>query len=136
MDPVVGVQVGDEDAPRIHALSANQLPVQVPAAPGHGAAFADHDPRLQGIEDMDELRERGAELALQGVHVAASLLVGLAGDDGADLPLHRPVGLCQRPDGAAQLVERLGVGRDQGQVRVAAPIGRSVIQLGDRVERL
>ena len=65
-----------------------------------------------------KLAEPVAELRLQRLHVRDPALVGLAGDDRHDLPLLGPVRLGKRANREAQLLERLGVGRDQGEVGV------------------
>jgi hypothetical protein len=69
VDPIVGIQVGDKDAPWVHAPLSHQEPIQEAAAPGHGAALADHDPRLQWIQDVDEVGELVAELLAQDADV-------------------------------------------------------------------
>ncbi len=105
MHPEVGVEVGDHDPARIHAALAHEQPMQVAAAPRHRAALADDDPRLQRVEDVDELGEFVAELLAQGADVLDPARIGLASDDRADLALGRPFGRGQRPDRVAQLLQ-------------------------------
>ena len=66
MHAKVGVEVGDHDPVRVHAALAHEQPMQVAAAPRHRAALADDDPRLERVEDVDELGEFVAELLAQG----------------------------------------------------------------------
>ena len=111
MDAEVGIEVGDDDAARVHPPLAHEQPIQVLAAPCHGAALADDDARLERIEDVDEVREGVAELLAQDADVLDAALVGLPRDDRDDLALRRPARLGQRPHRVPQLLERLGVGR-------------------------
>ncbi len=124
MDAVVGVQVGDEDARRVHPALAHEQPIQVATTERHGAALADHDPRLERVEDVEELAEGRPELVAQDRDVGPAGLILLASDDRNELPLAGPRRGRQGRDRLAQLVERLGVGGDERQVHVVRRIRR------------
>ena len=128
MHAEVGVEVGDQDPGGVQAALAHQQPIQVAATPGHGARLADHDAGLERVEDVDEVGEGGAELLAQGADIGDPGVIGLAGDDRADLALGRPLGLGQCADRLAQLLERLGVGRDERKVGVVVPGRKGVVR--------
>ena len=72
--------------------------------------------------------------AWQGLHVRDAGLVGLARDDRADLALRRPLRLGEGADRVPQLLERLGVGRDEGQVNQIVRRRRRIRQRLDRLQ--
>ena len=76
----------------------------------------------------------GPELLAQGRHVLDATRIGLARDDRDDLALGRPLRLRQGADRVAQLLERLGVGRDQRQVDELVDGRRRLRQRGHRIE--
>ena len=121
MDPVVAVEVGHEDIGRVE-LEADQLAVQPAPAVGHRRALADHDPRLQRVEDVEEVEEPVAEQLTEPSHVLPSGVVGLAGDDRDHDPVAGVVGLGQGADRLVQLLERLGVGRHERDVEQSSGI--------------
>ena len=115
VDTVVRVQIRDDHLVGIEA-QPGKLPVQPPSAIGHRARLANHDPRLERIEDVEEVAETRPEDLPQPDHVLAALEVGLAGDDRDHLEVARKVGLGQCLDGLVQLFIGLGVCRNQGDV--------------------
>ena len=83
---------------------------------------------------MDELGERATEFLAERLHVRDPLRIGLAGDDRADLAVGRPFGLRQGLHRVPQLVERLGVGRDEGELDQVASLGSAGSRSLNRLE--
>ena len=128
VDAEVRVEVGDDDPMRVHPAVPNEEPIQVPATPRHRAALADDDAGLERIEDVDELPELVAELFAQRADVGDPILVRLPGNDRADLPFPWPARLGERADRGPQLLERLGVGRDEGKMEDFVGRWRSLVE--------
>ena len=125
VDAVVRVQVRHDHLRGIEA-QARQLPVQPPAAVRHRARLADDDARLERIEDVEEVPEPRPEDLAQLGDVLATLDVRLAGDDRDHPPVARVVGVGERLDRLVELLVRLRVGRDEGDVPELARIRQRV----------
>ena len=69
-------------------------------------------------------RKRSPNSSRSRATFARPVEVGLAGDDRDHQPVARVVGLGQRPDRLVELLERLGVGRDERDVVEPARVAR------------
>src|SRR5450759_3086079 len=113
--PVIRVQVRDHDLLAIEA-ETRQLAVQPPPAVGHCARLAYDHAGLKRVQDVEEVAERRAKRLAQFGHVLATLKIRLTGDDRDHPQVSREVGIRQRLDSLIELLVRLRIGWDEGDV--------------------
>src|SRR6266536_3433371 len=75
VDTVVRVEISDDDLGRVEA-EAYEPPEQPAPAVRHRRALADHDARLEGVQDMEEVEELVAEQPAKPGDVLSPLEVG------------------------------------------------------------
>ncbi len=133
VDPVVRVEVRDDDLPRIEAKT-RQLLVEPAAAVRHRARLADHHSGLERIEDVEEVAELRPEELTQLGHVLAALEIRLAGDDRDHPHVFGIVRLGERFDRLVELLVRLGVGGNERHMPELVRIRQLLVQGHDSLE--